>query len=95
MSGTKEGGRKTREANYKKYGPNFYREIGAKGGKLGRSGGFASNFVGPDGLTGRERARIAGAKGGTISRRWTVVDHEPFSKGFHKPSLLDRLRSLI
>lgn len=39
------------------------------GGQLGRTGGFASDKKGEDGLTGRERARLAGSKGGRISRR--------------------------
>lgn len=34
-----------------------------------RLGGFASDKVGADGLSGRERARIAGQKGGRKSRR--------------------------
>jgi len=38
----------------------FYAKIGAKGGRNGRTGGFAAN---------PELARIAGAKGGRISRR--------------------------
>lgn len=42
---------------------------GAMGGKLSNNGGFASDKIGVDGLTGRERSRIAGAKGGRISRR--------------------------
>lgn len=39
------------------------------GGKKGHTGGFASEHVGKDGLTGFERAIIAGRKGGKISRR--------------------------
>lgn len=46
-----------------------YRIIGRKGGLKGHTGGFASEEVGADGLTGPERARIAGKKGGSISRR--------------------------
>lgn len=34
-----------------------------------RGGGFASLVVGPDGLTGRERAIVAGRKGGQASRK--------------------------
>ena len=30
---------------------------------------FGSDKIGPDGLTGRERARIAGAKGSRVSKR--------------------------
>lgn len=60
MAGTKEGGRKAAAKNKELYGKDFYANIGAKGGKKGRTGGFAAN---------RELARIAGAKGGRISRR--------------------------
>lgn len=60
MGGTTEGGLKSRATNYKKYGKDFYREIGRKGGKNGHTGGFAANPA---------LARIAGAKGGRISKR--------------------------
>lgn len=43
--------------------------MGSEGGKRGTNGGFASNKVGADGLTGIQRARICGSKGGKISRR--------------------------
>jgi uncharacterized protein len=69
MAGTAKGGAKAAATNKTKYGADFYARIGAMGGKLGKSGGFASGQVGQDGLTGRERARIAGAAGGRISRR--------------------------
>ena len=69
MAGTKEGGRKAAETNYLRHGPEFYRNIGRIGGRNGNTGGFASDEIGKDGLTGKERAIIAGAKGGRISRR--------------------------
>lgn len=69
MAGTKNGGRAAAATNKKKYGADFYAKIGASGGKKGRTGGFASAKKGDDGLTGRERAAIAGARGGRISRR--------------------------
>ena len=69
MVQTKEGGRKTAQTIKEKWGSDFYREIGRKGGKNGHTGGFASDVIGRDGLTGKERARIAGKKGGTISKR--------------------------
>lgn len=64
MAGTIEGGKKAAETNKKKHGERFYAEIGAKGGRNGHTGGFAAN---PD------LARIAGAKGGRISRRRKTV----------------------
>lgn len=60
MSGTKEGGKKAAATNLRLHGKDFYREIGRRGGQNGHTGGFASN---------PELARIAGAKGGRISRR--------------------------
>ena len=60
MAGTRAGGKKAAKTNKARYGENFYRELGRKGGKNGHTGGFAFN---PD------LARIAGAKGGRISKR--------------------------
>lgn len=72
MAGTHVGGAKAASTNKTKYGADFYAMIGAKGGKRGKTGGFASDKPGKDGLTGRERARIAGSRGGRISRRTKV-----------------------
>jgi uncharacterized protein len=60
MAGTKAGGKAAANTNKTKYGADFYARIGAVGGKKGHTGGFYAN---------RELARIAGAKGGRISRR--------------------------
>lgn len=69
MSGTISGGKKAAQKNKELHGKDFYKEIGRKGGKRSTTGGFASQKVGKDGLTGLERARLAGAKGGLKSRR--------------------------
>ena len=69
MSGTRDGGLKAAETNKKRHGAEYYAKIGAKGGKAGNTGGFASDVVGKDGLTGRERAKKVGAIGGKKSRR--------------------------
>lgn len=47
----------------------WFRSIGSKGGIKSVGGGFASDIVGEDGLTGLERARIVGRLGGMRSRR--------------------------
>ncbi len=60
MAGTKKGGELAAKTNKTRHGADFYARIGAIGGKKGRTGGFYAN---------RELARIAGAKGGKISRR--------------------------
>ena len=51
-------------------------EKGSKGGKLSTTGGFASKERGRDGLTGAERARLAGAIGGHMSSRAGVKNGE-------------------
>lgn len=66
MAGTKAGGKKAAETNKRKYGKNFYVENGRKGGKNGHTGGFAAN---------PELAKIAGAKGGRISKRGKAKKH--------------------
>lgn len=76
MSGTRAGGLKARATNLKRHGDDFYKNIGRKGGKNGHSGGFACQEVGPDGLTGKERASIAGRKGGRISKRGKAKSKE-------------------
>lgn len=60
MVGTVKGGKKACATNKDKYGSDFYRDIGRKGGQRGHTGGFYAN---------RALAKIAGAKGGRISKR--------------------------
>lgn len=60
MSGTKAGGKKAAKTNKKKQGKDFYSRIGKIGGRNGHTGGF---FVNPI------LARIAGRKGGKVSKR--------------------------
>lgn len=69
MAGTASGGKKATQTNKRLYGDDFYARIGAKGGRNGRDGGFGSDTVDANGLTGRDRARIYGSKGGKISKR--------------------------
>lgn len=60
MVGTKAGGLKAAATNKAKYGEDFYKIQGRKGGQNGHTGGFYAN---------RELAKLAGAKGGRISKR--------------------------
>lgn len=61
MAGTKAGGIKAAATNKLKYGKGFYAEIGKMGGSVTSvKKGFAAN---------RALARVAGGKGGRISRR--------------------------
>lgn len=60
MAGTKEGGIKTAKTIKTKYGSDYYKTIGSKGGKLGTTGGFYAD---------RELASRAGKKGGKKSKR--------------------------
>lgn len=66
MPGTRIGGLKAAMTNKVRYGKDFYAKAGAKGGKNGRTGGFAA------GDEGRERAKLSGMIGGKRSKRkWT------------------------
>lgn len=68
MAGTKAGGKKAAETNKKRFGEDYYKNIGKKGGKLGKTGGFYAN---------RDLARTAGVAGGRISRRtWTQEERD-------------------
>lgn len=64
MPGTKAGGPKAAQKNLKN-NPNFYREIGRKGGQNGHTGGFYAN---------PELAKVAGAKGGKNGRRGKALE---------------------
>lgn len=66
MSGTKTGGQKASATNRARYGENWYARIGSMGGKVGGMKGFARN---------PELAKIAGRKGGQISKRGPAKKH--------------------
>lgn len=76
MSGTAIGGKKASITNKQRYGDNFYSVIGQRGGRNGHGGGFASEVIGIDGLSGRERASVVGAIGGKKSRRTAVRNQD-------------------
>lgn len=69
MAGTVLGGKKAAATNKARHGEDFYSRLASKGGKASKKGGFAANTVGKDGLTGRERAIVAGRKGGVAARK--------------------------
>jgi general stress protein YciG len=77
MAGTAVGGRKTAQRNLEK-NPNFYREIGSRGGKAGTGHEFAHGKISPS-----EAGRIGGQK----SRRTKASVQE------EKKSFLKRLFS--
>lgn len=62
MSGNRAGGMKAAATNKLKHGEDFFERIGAMGGRAPHTKpkGFAAN---------PELARIAGARGGRVSRR--------------------------
>lgn len=61
MAGTREGGLESARIIKEKYGSDFYKQIGAKGGKNGHGTGFA--------MMSPVKRRAAGRKGGKISKR--------------------------
>lgn len=68
MPGTIEGGRKAAATNKAKHGPDFYANIGRKGGAKARPESRYF-YLHPD------IAKQAGQKGGTISRRGPSKKH--------------------
>lgn len=72
ISGTKIGGLRASETNKRRYGDDYYVMIGTSGGTKSRNGGFKSQKIGKDGLTGQERAIKYGSIGGKKSRRGTA-----------------------
>lgn len=60
MAGTMLGGKKAAKTNLKNHGEDFYKRIGAIGGRNGHTGGFFAD---------RELASRAGRIGGMRSRR--------------------------
>lgn len=64
MAGSKIGAAKAVQVIKDRYGKDFYARVGAIGGKSGKADGTIKGFG-----ANIERARIAGAKGGRISKR--------------------------
>lgn len=85
MAGTVEGGKRAAKVLKDKYGDNYYKRIGAVGGRNGTTGGFFAD---------RELARRAGAIGGARSRRGPAKSkakirkaHAEFQEGFELESV--------
>lgn len=75
MAGNINGGVKAAKTNKKKYGKDFYKKIGSKGGQKSRGGGFAS--------ASSEMASIAGKIGGmkaANTRYGTPIDQDLIAK---------------
>jgi general stress protein YciG len=74
MAGTQNGGSKTRETNYAKYGKDFYQKIGSMGGKKA----YKVNPVTGKALKGfavnKELAIQAGKLGGKLSKRGKSIN---------------------
>ena len=62
---------KTVKTTKERYGEDAYKKIGSRGGKSSmnnKNKGFASNKVGGDGLTGRQRAKKYGVGRRQVSK---------------------------
>jgi uncharacterized protein len=80
MPGTRSGGLKARETNLRRHGKDFYKSIGAKGGKLA-PGPFRAD---------PELARRAGKIGGAKSRRGPAKQKPPV-----KPVKIERIVNYV
>jgi general stress protein YciG len=71
MAGNRTGGLKVAASNKALHGEDFYKKIGAIGGRNGHTGGFAKdNRTWLQKLLRRPTlAQVAGRKGGAISRK--------------------------
>lgn len=84
MAGTITGGKAAAATNKLKHGEDFYKKIGAEGGKNGKGHAFGHGKVDP---------AVAGRVGGSISKRkpgvkkegnlaWQALEDGPFTEGF-------------
>lgn len=82
--------KKARERTLEIYGDDFYSEAAKRGKGIKRvTSGFGSQKVGPDGLTGAERAREAGRKGWEVRRR-NIEEKKRLEKmKYHRPTIDD------
>ena len=68
--GTVAGGKAAAQKNKEKHGDDFYRRIGATGGRNGTTGGFASDVeCDCDYSSSHFKRQCAGARGGSKSKR--------------------------
>jgi hypothetical protein len=89
MPGNRTGGLAARDTNIQRHGADFYKRIGAMGGSAPclTPKGFAAN---------RDLARIAGARGGRISRKPSAPDRngkikvsKPYDPGLAIPVFVE------
>ena len=78
MAGNVIGGLKSAITNKQRHGSDFYKRMGQVGGKRSNNGGFGSDKVGADGLTGQQRACVAGRIGGR--QLWTPAHKKKHSE---------------
>lgn len=92
MAGTVTGGKAAAQTNKTKYGPDFYREIGRKGGSVIRP--ETRPFT-----KSPELAKLAGKIGGTKSRRGPktrIADRAPMKRiGEDEYKIIDEAHELV
>lgn len=59
MSGNSESAKKAYQTRIERHGKESVQNMHSAGGRASRVGGFGTTEIGEDGLTGRERARMA------------------------------------
>lgn len=88
MSGSRDGGRKAAETNKKKYGKDFYANIGRKGGKNGRTCGIIVSKETIMNIKGYEEYQIL-SNGVVIGKNGNPMKPQMDSKGYLRVQLKD------
>lgn len=76
MSGNSESAKKAYQTRLSRHGKESLRNMQSAGGKSSHVGGFGTKEVGEDGLTGKERARIASIESHKIRKHNLTKEYE-------------------
>ena len=76
MSQSSEGAKKAYQNRVARHGIQSIRDMQSKGGSQSTPGGFGTKKVGDDGLTGRQRARLASIESHKVRKHNYNVDYE-------------------
>jgi hypothetical protein len=76
VSQTPEGAKKAYQSRLSRHGLESIRKMQSKGGSKSTPGGFGTKKIGEDGLTGRQRARLASIESHRVRKHNYSRDYE-------------------